>query len=479
MVTQMVTQVMQDKRAIHIAQLQRDTFDVLVVGGGINGAGIARDLTMRTSGAAGSGFRVALVDKGHFSSGTSGRNSQLIHGGLRYLKYFEIPLVREALAERATLLKIAPTLVEPLQFLLPCYGKLDRFFYGAGLTLYDLLAGSRGIHPHGALTSNQVAALEPGLLQDSLRAGLLFYDCKVHSARLTLENILDAESRGAVVANYVGVESDGGVTNATDFLTGNQFPIRAKYIVDATGAWSTGAPLRLVRGSHLVFPRIQQGSEAISYFEEDGRIVFFIPWGESNDLTLVGTTDADHTTGADDVHISAAETEYLTLIVRRLFPNFRSEPVSSYSSLRPLIKEVGKSATSTSREHRIWRTDDGIVHIAGGKYTTYRAMSEELVDGLLADLAPGQTLPSRTAEVPFNIPPIPAEPDARVAMAVEREFARKLADVLYISTYWGHERRLERSWLLSIAGRMGSLLGWGESRIQAEVSELLASPDSC
>lgn len=461
---------MQDRRAENIQRLKSEAFDVLIVGGGINGSGIARDLTMR-----GGDFRVALVDKAHFSSGTSGRNSQLIHGGLRYLKYMEFNLVQEALAERATLLKIARPLVEPLEFLLPCYGPWDRAFYGLGLSLYDLLAGSRGIHPHQALGPQEVNALEPALLKDGLRAGLLFFDCKVHSARLTIENILDAEARGAAVANYCAVLPDGNELTGIDRFTGERFRIRARQIVDASGAWSTGAPLRLVRGSHLVFPRIQHGQEAISYFEEKGRIVFFIPWGENNDLTLVGTTDVDHQTGADNVQISPEETAYLTGIVHRLFPSYRSQPVASYSSLRPLIKEEGKSATSTSREHKIWRTADGVVHIAGGKYTTYRTMSEELVDSLMLDLAPGRNLPCRTADVAMDIPDTPAGLDARVRKAVEREYARKLADVLYISTYWGHERTMDRTWLLPIAESMSVLLGWNTTRMEMEIEEVLAA----
>ncbi len=235
-------------------------------------------------------------------------------------------------------------------------------------------------------------------------------------------------------------------------------PSKARKIVDATGAWSGGAALRLVRGSHLIFPRIQKGPEAIAYFDAQGRIVFLIPWGEAGELTLVGTTDIDHHGSVDDVHISEEETSYLTSIVRRLFPEYGGQPISSYSALRPLIAETGHSATSTSREHKIWETADGILHIAGGKYTTYRSMSEELVDTLLQDLAPGRSYPCRTAETPLNVIVPPAEPLARVRMAVEREFARKLQDLLYVSTYWGYERPLSRHWTDPLEREMESLL---------------------
>ncbi len=444
---------MHDLRALNLDRLRSEQFDVLVVGGGINGAGIARDLMLRAA-----GLRVGLVEKNHFASGTSGKNSQLIHGGLRYLKYGEFHLVREALRERSTLLHIAGGLVEPLQFLIPCYGALDRWFYGAGLALYDLLAGSHGIGNHQVLSPAAASEMEPDLSAEGLRAGLLFYDCRVNSARLVLENILDADARGAAVANYVEVHTDGKSTEATDILTGEQFAIRARKIVDATGSWSNGAPLRLVRGSHLIFPRILKGPEAIAHFDLAGRIVFLIPWGEAGELTLVGTTDVDHDGTADSVHISQAETEYLTAIVRKLFPKYHDGPVSSYSSLRPLIAETGRSATETSREHKIWETRDGILHIGGGKYTTYREMSEELVDILLRDMTPGRDYPCKTAQTPLNIPALPKDRGERVRMAVEREYARKLTDLLYVSTYWGYERPLTADWTAPLEREMANLL---------------------
>jgi glycerol-3-phosphate dehydrogenase len=449
-----------DKRALNIARLQAETWDVLIVGGGINGAGVVRDLMLRDA-----GLKVALVDKGHFSSGTSGRNSQLIHGGLRYLKYFDFGLVHEALRERATLLKIAPELVKPLQFLIPCYSTWDRLFYGAGLTLYDVLAAGHSIGRHTALSREKTCALEPSLDHAGLRAGLLFYDGAVHSARLTIENLLDAEARGACIANYVSYRAG----MATDTLTGSEFPLRAKKIVDAAGSWSEGSPLRLVRGSHLIFPRIQSGGEALAYFDEKGRIVFLIPWGENNDLTLVGTTDVDHADGADHVRISREESEYLKSIVRRLYPNYKGEAVASYSSLRPLIAQEGRSATSTSREHRIWEGSGGVLHISGGKYTTYRSMSEELVDMILP------RVPCRTAEVPLNIPAEPTDAPARVRKAVEREYARMLPDLLQVSTYWGYERRADEAWLGPLARAMGTLLNWDEARIANEVQAYLSS----
>jgi glycerol-3-phosphate dehydrogenase len=439
-------------REQNLARLRNERWDVLVIGGGINGAGIAHDLVLRDP-----GMRVALVEKNHFASGTSGKNSQLIHGGLRYLKYAEFHLVHEALRERSTLLKVSGGLVQPLEFLLPCYGITERWFYGAGLALYDLLSGGHSLGHHRRVNAVEY---EPELAQEGLTAGLLFFDCRVNSARLVLENILDAEARGAAVVNYVEAHVSGKSVDAIDSLTGERFAIRARKVVDATGAWSSGAKLRLVRGSHLVFPRIQRGAEAIAFFDDQGRIVFLIPWGENDDLTLVGTTDVDHDGSPDEVHITAEETWYLTAIVRRLFPSYRGEPVASYSALRPLIAEKGHSATSTSREHSIWETADGVLHIAGGKYTTYRAMSEELVDML-------SPLRCRTAETPLRVGPVPD-----VRQAVEREHARRLSDYLYVSTYRGYERPLAMDWLMPLACEMGALLGWDETTIAAEIARI-------
>jgi len=459
---------MNDRRSANLARLRAESWDVLILGGGINGAGIARDLVLR-----GADLKLALLEKNHFASGTSGRNSQLIHGGLRYLKYFDFGLVREALHERATLLKIAPSLVEPLQFLIPCYGPIDRWFYGAGLTLYDALAGSRSIGAHRVLNLSALRELEPSLSAENLRAGILFYDAKVHAARLVIENLLDAESRGACIVNYVEARREPHNLVARDVFTGEQFPIRAKRVVDATGAWSSAPGLRLVRGSHLIYPRIQAGNEALAYFDEQGRIIFLIPWGERNDLTLVGTTDVDHNGSPDHVRISAAEKDYLKSVVRRLYPDYRGEPVASYSALRPLIAASGRSATSTSREHRIWEDSDRTLHVEGGKYTTYRSMSQELVDMLMSELTPGRNLPCRTAETPLDIPPIPDSTSERIRVAVEREYARKLSDLLYVSTYWGHERAASPDWLRPLAAEMGALLGWDSSRQEGEVVEVI------
>jgi glycerol-3-phosphate dehydrogenase len=225
-------------------------------------------------------------------------------------------------------------------------------------------------------------------------ASAIFYDCRVQSARLVLANIIDAVDRGAFAVNYLKAEEwipkgQGWQITVRDTLSHEIFNIEARKLIDATGAWSEDASLRLVRGSHIIIPRVNASDNAISYFERSGRIVFLIPWGSENQLTLVGTTDIDHSTGPDRVQITPDETEYLLGIVQQVFPEKgKREVISSYSSLRPLVPNRSNSPTSASREHRIWNSEDGILHIAGGKYTTYRAMSEEAADLACHEIAP-------------------------------------------------------------------------------------------
>jgi glycerol-3-phosphate dehydrogenase len=467
-----------ESRALNMERLRRESFEVLILGGGINGAGIARDLSLR-------GVKVALVEQRHFASGTSGKNSHLIHGGLRYLKQLQFHLVRESLRERATLLHLAPHLVKRQPFLMPMYGWPARLFYGAGLTLYDLMAGRNNVGRHSVLSSREVGAIEPGLARQGLTHGAIFYDCQVGSARFVLENIWDAARLGAAMVNYTRATRQAGGATVTDTLSGESFPVRAQSIVDATGAWEPG--LRLVRGSHIVIPRVNASQNAIAYFEESGRIVFVIPWGGLRELSLVGTTDVDHTGGPDHVHISAEETAYLLGIVRRLFPSARdTEPISTFSSLRPLVPAAG-SATKASREHRIWKAEDGVVRVAGGKFTTYRAMSEEAADllspvksttattplggntkeqidalvgsaGTLAarhSLTPeevahvirnyGVQAPNVLAGLPETAPRgLTRLECAQVAFAVDHEMAQTPDDVLFVSTNWGYERHWTR-----------------------------------
>jgi glycerol-3-phosphate dehydrogenase len=454
---------------IHL--LTQANLDVLVLGGGINGAGVIRDLALRTMRGR-STLRIGLVEQEHFASGTSGKNSHLIHGGLRYLKYLQFHLVRESLRERSILLKIAPRFVEPLPFLLPMYGFKSRWMYGMGLQLYDQLAGSRAIARHKLLSIGQAAQLEPELERAGLTAAATFWDARVHSARFVVENVLDAIANGAMAANYVKAEpwargADGHWSvECVDTLSGERFQLKARKLVDARGAWTGGDSLRLVRGSHIVIPRVNASDHAISHFEPNGRIVFLIPWGSRNQLTLVGTTDVDHTDSPDRVHITSTERDYLLGVVRKLYPAHADvEAISTFSSVRPLLRERAGSATSATREHRIWNSPDGILHIAGGKYTTYRLMSEQAADLVTKEVAPALALVHPTAETAFP--------------AIEREIGeameQRLWDYLFVSTTLGYERHWDAESLAPMAQSLGQKLGWNEARVRQEVESAVSA----
>lgn len=380
-----------------IARLRSETFDVLILGGGINGAGVARDLALRAK-TANKPLSIALVERRHFSSGTSGKNSHLIHGGLRYLKQFAFHLVRESLAERETLLRIAPHLVEPLAFLLPVRGWAAELYYGAGLTLYD--AFGTGFPRHRHLSAGQ--ARERGLEVPGMTGALEYWDAFVRSARLVLENIFEAQANGAVCVNYVSAEKRRGSApyevTLHDSIANQTFEARAHVVIDATGPWARDPAPRLVRGSHIVLPELLSGGRAVAYFEPHGRIIFFIPWGERGGRTLVGTTDVDHDGSPDDVHISNDEIAYLRAMAARVFPrSVDLEPVAAFSSLRPLLESAG-SATRATREHRIFFDSEGVLRITGGKFTTHRLMSEEAADLAIPELTGIHV----TARTPLN-----------------------------------------------------------------------------
>ena len=465
---------MSDPRPDQIQRLRTTPLDVLVLGGGINGAGVIRDLALR-AGRASQTLQVGLVEQKHFASGTSGKNSQLIHGGLRYLKYLQFHLVRESLQERSVLLRIAPQYVKPLAFLLPMYGMKSRLIYGAGLRLYDWLAGADAIAHHKMLRTEEAAQIEPELASDGLSAAAIFYDCGVASARFVVENILDAMANGALAANYVKADAwkrqaDGfWRVQCKDSLAGVEFEIRARKLVDARGGWSDGGALRLVRGSHIVIPRVSASDHAIAHFEPNGRIIFLIPWGSRNQLTLVGTTDEDHQAGPEHVHITKQELDYLLGVVRRLFPRHSDvRPISAFSSLRPLVHERQGSPTSATREHRIWNSEDGILHIAGGKYTTYRLMSEEASDLVCREIAPEVAELHVTAERPF------ASCEREIGDALEQ----RLSDYFYISTYLGYERRWDAESLMPYAEALGQKRGWEKDRVRQEVDAVIEASES-
>jgi len=390
--------------------------DLLVVGGGITGAGIARDAAMR-------GLRTGLVEQNDFGSGTSGRSSRLVHGGLRYLELGDWRLVREASRERRILLGIAPHLVWPRSFLFPIHAdaRLPLWKLAAGLWLYDLLASFRNVHRHRMLSKRALLRAEPALRAHGLRGGARYFDALCDDSRLTLANVRAAHEAGALVANYAAVErlafAEGTVRGAAvmDVLSGRTFTIRSLVVVNATGPWADGfrGPeqpplLRPTKGVHVAVPRSRLGNhEAITMLSPiDGRVMFVIPWG---DLSYIGTTDTDTTESPDTARASAEDVTYLLRSANAYFPDARlsaADVVSTWAGLRPLLRSDRQAPSVVSREHRIVEDPSGLISVVGGKLTTYRLMARQTVDRVVRRLRQldGRPLPPRA---PTDREPLP------------------------------------------------------------------------
>lgn len=379
-------------RQENLGRLAEDEFDVLVIGGGITGVAIARDAAMR-------GLYTALVEKQDFASGTSGRSSRLIHGGIRYLEYYQFRLVFEACRERQVMRGVAPRLVRPLPFLYPLYRgqKPAPWKLRLGLTLYDALGLFGNVQRHRWLDRWEVPEREPAVARRGLLGAARFYDAQVDDARLTVTTARSAHLHGAVIANHVKavdlMTARGQVVGArlVDRGDGREIEARARVVVNATGVWgdqvramdqmSDEAMLRPTKGAHLVIRRERLCSTHAVVFDSpwDGRHVFLIPWG---DFALIGTTDTDFSGDLDNPAAAPDDVAYLLDAVRHTFPDAhigQSDIISTFAGLRPLVKAPG-SAYAVSREHEMMESSSGLMTIVGGKLTTHRLMAEQVVD---------------------------------------------------------------------------------------------------
>ena len=389
------------QRARSLLALANEQFDVLVVGGGATGVGIARDAVTR-------GLRVALVEAQDFASETSSHSSKLIHGGLRYLQYGDLRLVFEALTERRRLMRTAPHLCRPVEFIFPTYRSLAPRLrtLGAGIALYNALALWRAPVGGQRLNAREVLERVPGLYDNDLEGAQAYVDCQTNDARLVLEAALDASSAGALLLtriravrlarNRAGTRVRGACVE--DALTGAQFDVRATVVVNATGPFSDTFDrgrknLRPTLGVHAVFreTRLPHGNRAIVLRSpRDGRLVFLLPAGQR---TIVGTTDTDWSpTGSpvgspprlgDAIVAQASDVDYLLEVANHAFPSLAlnaGDVISAYAGLRPLVAAPAHGVSETSREHEILVERDGLVTIVGGKLTTFRRMAEEVTD---------------------------------------------------------------------------------------------------
>lgn len=380
-------------RVRYIQQLQSESYDLLVIGGGITGAGIALDAILR-------GLKVCLVEKSDFASGTSSRSTKLIHGGLRYLKQLEFGIVREVGQERAILYKNAPHIVLPERMLLPIVegGSLGKYSTSLGLYVYDRLAGVEKEERRNMLSKEKTLETEPLLNAAILKGGGMYVEYRSDDARLTIEVMKSAVERGALCINYVECNSfthdkNGKINGAVckDIFTGNTFTINTKKVINACGPWvdtlrKTDNSLKkkrlhLTKGIHIVIKKDRLPIKQAVYFDvQDGRMIFAIPRGKK---VYIGTTDTTYSDSIDYPFATKEDVEYTLKAANHMFPSahLKIEDVeSTWAGLRPLIHEDGKSPSDLSRKDEIFISDSGLISIAGGKLTGFRKMAERSVN---------------------------------------------------------------------------------------------------
>lgn len=400
-----------------INQLKNEQYDVLIIGGGITGAGIALDAATR-------GMKVALVEMQDFAAGTSSRSTKLVHGGLRYLKQFEVKMVAEVGKEREIVYENGPHVTTPEWMLLPIHtgGTFGKFTTSIGLRVYDFLAGVRKMERRVMLSAEETLAKEPLIKKTGLKGGGYYVEYRTDDARLTIEVMKAAWEKGAIALNYskvIKLEYADGVASGAlirDQLTDEEYMIKAKKIINAAGPWvdtiremdqsKKGKVLQLSKGVHLVIDQTRFPLKQAIYFDTpDGRMVFAIP---RDGKTYVGTTDTFYKEDAVSPGVTVSDRDYIIKAVNYMFPDVKmteADIESCWAGVRPLIYEEGKSASEISRKDEIWESNSGLITIAGGKLTGYRKMAEMVVD-LLAEKfhsEVGKTYPScQTKYLPIS-----------------------------------------------------------------------------
>ena len=507
-----------------------DTFDLIVIGAGINGAGIARDAAAR-------GLRVALIEREDIGSGTSNYSGRLVHGGLRYLEQGDIRLVRESLVERERLFQLAPHLVKPVSLMMPFYSHNRRSSRMVRLAMiaYDVLSFDKSVATHSVLSREKTIARNPGMNEEGLTGSAIFYDGQVvWSERLCVEVVLAAHADGCKLFTYAEVDgliADGqtvGGIRFTDRLTGERHALLGRMVINAAGPWVDAvlaSDKRInqrfiggTKGSHLVVKPFKGAPKDVVYYEshKDGRLVLVIPWGENY---LIGTTDQRFEGDPDTVRADAGEVEYLLGEVNRLVPDAdldESDIVYTYSGVRPLPFVPDKSEWNVPRSHVIKDhapEHRGMLSIIGGKLTTYRSLAEETVDivfkqlGLKAPrcittrlLFPGahaqdwdrlrsglgqaSALPPATVARLVDIYGCGAEPElmqplgnsvdaigAELVFTYQHEFSRTLTDVLLRRTMIGHREGGGVEFAARAADILAPYAGWDEARCHREVAD--------
>lgn len=486
-------------RAASLQALQQPSLDLLIIGGGIVGSGIARDAAMR-------GLQVGVVEQHDFAFGTSSRSSRLLHGGLRYLAQGRVGLVHEASVEKKIIHHIAPHLAEPLPFVFPTYrGNKDWRLWQLqiGVKIYDLLCGGRNLGKSTWLNTDEVMCKVPILKTNDLNGAVRYFDGFTNDARLTLDTLRSAARAGATLVNYCRFQQATRiqVQNAPppaeaqlwdceveDRLTGKRLRVKARHVVNATGPWADGVPhsqvkLRVTKGIHLVTERSRVEVPETVVLTEGKRILFAIPWGTR---TILGTTDTDYHGSADAVTADAADIAYVLSIANQFFPKAKltsADVISTWAGLRPLLADPSGKPSDISRSHEIKSPEPGWWDVTGGKLTTYRLMAEQAVDRIVKSLrqsnaSPPSVAPCRTAEELL----LPASETQNISGLLPPEFCRRvvehycanewavhLDDVMVRRTSWHYYHRDAALKADHVAHWMAEILGWTNEQTGVEL----------
>jgi glycerol-3-phosphate dehydrogenase len=477
------------ERAQTLARIGRERLDVLVIGGGIVGAGVARDAALR-------GIKVALVEARDFAFGTSSRSSRLLHGGIRYLAQGRIGLVREASVEKKILYQIAPHLTEPMAFCFPAYSgsQWPLWQLRVGVKIYDLLCGGQNFGRSEGMDARGALEIYPALEAKGLKGAVRYFDGFTNDARLVIDTLRSSENAGATIANYArfaGVEekSDGFRCAIVDEISGRGLSVEARTIVNATGPWSEGlglskVKLRLTKGVHLVLDASRLTVKDAVVITQGRRILFVLPWGAR---MIVGTTDTDYSGRPEDARVEQQDVDYLLASVNEFFPKAvleHRDVISSYVGVRPLIADPNGKPSDISRTHEIHQSGCGWWDVAGGKLTTHRLMAEQTTDqvarflgGGFEKCVTGERMlleESATKGISSIVPPEPSR--ELVEHFCRHEWAQSLEDVMRRRTSWGSYRRDVAEVQGKVANWMAEDLGWSEEQKEAE---LRAADSNC
>lgn len=474
-----------------LARLDGGVFDLLVIGGGIVGAGVARDAAMR-------GLSVALVDRHDFAFGTSSRSSRLLHGGLRYLAQGRVRLVREASVEKMVLHRIAPHLASATPFVFPTYRGTEWKLWKlrAGVKLYDWLCGRSRLGDSRGMGAGEVLTRVPGLKPEGLTGAVRYFDAVTNDARLVIDTLRSAAGHGAAVLNYTAFASaerrDGRwVCQLADALAGRSVSTAARSVVNAAGAWADRFPasrvkLRLTKGVHLVVPRERVPVAEAVVMSDGPRILFAIPWGAN---TILGTTDTDYDGDPASPTCEPADVRYILGVANRSFPGAGltgADVIAAWAGVRPLIADPSGRPSDVSRAHQIRTTEPGWIDVAGGKLTTYRLMAEQAVDRAAAHLGAAAG-PCRTDQEPLLPPQAaafsgilpPAVSREAVAHYCRREWAVHLDDVMARRSGWQHYHADAAEVAGRTAGWMAEALAWPPERVGAELGRYARATRDC